>query len=513
MKHRKSILITVALAAVIIISLFIAGASFISKKIEKEINGSQIANFKLNSADINTNLFLGEIELSNVELVDVASSGKISIPEIRIAGIGLLKFIMQGKVSLDKVSIKNPVIGLSGKMQNREKNENPKIKSITLGKLEITGATVLYQSGETKDDTIFSSQANLEIWEISSDSGNQKYRVKDMSFERVACSMEKGEYYLPGQLYRVLYKGFQYDSDSARLAVANFEFVTNEGKYEIGQKRGVEIDWFDFTGNGFEIKDIRLGPILAGQAIIIDEIELENFEGTAFKDKRLPLPDKPDTKLPMAMLEGLPLPFHCGLVTIGRADIRYEERVDNSSAAGFVSFNELQAKIENLSNIDSLIQDTTTMTANAKVLDKSLLHAEFIFPNKKFPLAYQAKGNLEPLPMDLFNPMLKLNAGMKIESGRLEQLFFNFQYNEEHASGDAIFEYDDLKVSVLDKEDNSTKKLQSFLTNTFVVHKKNLRDDSSFREGEISFDRNKKRSIFNYWWKSLYSGIKSSAVL
>jgi hypothetical protein len=372
---------------------------------------------------------------------------------------------------------------------------------------------VLYQSGKTKDDTIFSGLADLEIWEIASGGRQQKHRFKKVSFERMALSLGKGQYHLPGQLYRVLFSGFQYDSDPARLAIGQLKLISNDIKYEIGKKRGAEMDWFDFMANGIEMKDISLDALLAGQAFILAEIRVKNFEGTAFKDKRLPLPDKPDTKLPMEMLDGLPLAFHCDLVALDQANIRYEERVDDSNSAGFVTFNQLQATIKNLSNIDSLIRAPTSMTAKAKVLDKSLLHAEFIFPNKKFPQAYQAKGNLEPLAMDLFNPMLKLNAGMKIESGRLEQLSFNFQYNEEHATGEVIFEYDDLKVLVLDKDGRSAKKFQSFITNTFVVHKKNLRDDTSFREGKVSFGRNKKRSVFNYWWKSLYSGMKSSAIL
>jgi hypothetical protein len=35
-----------------------------------------------------------------------------------------------------------------------------------------------------------------------------------------------------------------------------------------------------------------------------------------------------------------------------------------------------------------------------------------------------------------------------------------------------------------------------------------VQDDK--RKGNIGFDRDTKRSVFNYWWKSVLSGIKSA---
>jgi hypothetical protein len=60
-------------------------------------------------------------------------------------------------------------------------------------------------------------------------------------------------------------------------------------------------------------------------------------------------------------------------------------------------------------------------------------------------------------------------------------------------------------------EDGKKDNLKTFLLNTFIL-KKNM--DGSLpeeeRTGTISFERDKTRSIFNYWWKSLFSGIKSA---
>ena len=511
MRNTKTILTTVVVTAITIISLFLAGAFFISKQIEKEIRTLQVANFRLQNAGVKTNLFLGEIKLSDVELRDTISAGTIDIPEIAITGIGWLKFVMNGKVSVNQIHIKRPTIALTDNMKSRESpNEAEKPRSVDIGKVEISNATVLYQSGEKKRDTIFSSRINLDVWEIST-AGQNKFQLEGGSFDRLRLVMEQGEIHFSDQLYRARFNDFQYDSDTARLAVAQIKVLTKGSKYGIGNNAGVETDWFDFVADGFEMKNIRLNTLLSGTALILDECRLQSLKGTAFKDKRLPLPEKPNTKLPMELLDDLPFAFHCSRVTIAQGSIRYEERADGSNTAGYINFERLQAEIKNLGNIDSLISGPTTMTAKTLAMGKSVLQADFVFPNKKFQKAYQAKGTLAPVPLDMFNPMIIENAGMKIEGGELKSLAFNFDYNAQHASGEVIFEYDQLKVSVLKKGNQSKNKFQSFVTNTFIVRKENLREKNNFRKGEISFERNKKRSVFNYWWKSLYSGLKDTA--
>ena len=49
----------------------------------------------------------------------------------------------------------------------------------------------------------------------------------------------------------------------------------------------------------------------------------------------------------------------------------------------------------------------------------------------------------------------------------------------------------------------------SFLANTFVINNKNP-NGKNLRVGEIYFERDKQKSIFNFLWKSLLSGIKPS---
>ncbi|MFZ6008957.1 MAG: hypothetical protein ACOYXT_01320, partial [Bacteroidota bacterium] len=70
-----------------------------------------------------------------------------------------------------------------------------------------------------------------------------------------------------------------------------------------------------------------------------------------------------------------------------------------------------------------------------------------------------------------------------------------------------------LKLALLKEENGDVKedKLRSLIVNAFVV-RKNMDEKLSEekRSGTIMFYRDNSRSIFNFWWKSLFSGIKSA---
>jgi hypothetical protein len=53
---------------------------------------------------------------------------------------------------------------------------------------------------------------------------------------------------------------------------------------------------------------------------------------------------------------------------------------------------------------------------------------------------------------------------------------------------------------------------KTFLINTIIKNDKDKDVPIGKRTGKIEFERDRKRQIFNYWWKSLLSGIKASVL-
>ena len=105
------------------------------------------------------------------------------------------------------------------------------------------------------------------------------------------------------------------------------------------------------------------------------------------------------------------------------------------------------------------------------------------------------------------------NVFLRIEKGHSKGLNFSLKANNSYAMGSMQFYYKGLKVLMIDKQTNKTsgidESLASFLANTFVINSNN---PSWFvlKEGDIYFERDENKSLFNYWAKSFLSGVLSS---
>jgi hypothetical protein len=145
-------------------------------------------------------------------------------------------------------------------------------------------------------------------------------------------------------------------------------------------------------------------------------------------------------------------------------------------------------------------------------MNKALIKATFLLPIKK-DLQYHAEGSVGGMSFFPLNPTLENLAFIRVESGKLNSMHFNFDYNDRSSNGKLTINYEDLKITGLKKEKSGgDNDLKTFLINTVIKNDKNQDMPPEKRTGAISFERDRKRQIFNFWWKSLFSGITASVL-
>ena len=517
MKKSKVLLFTSILIVLALIFSIVFETFFLPDQLQKKMNGNNIGTLQVHCGEVQTNFWARQLIIRNFELHDSSTLTQISVPYLKLEGISLMTLLFKRQIKADHIFIRQPHFRLvqnnnSLKTSFAKQNGATSI-SVHTDRLNIDGASICMTRSDLLGDTILSGNFNLNLWNFATKSSENHFLYQNNSFDRIRIHLEQGSYLFASKLYSFACNHVDFDSEEGILMMEQAKIVSTDSKYEIGKKRGVETDWLDFQFEGFSLHDIQLNDLLNDTVLIISNANLQKITASAFKDKRLPFPNKSDTQLPMDMLDDLPLLIHCDSFLIHDGTIKYEERVVNSSQAGFVNFSNLNAKISQLSTIDSLIKHPTSVSLSANVMDQAILSVDFIFPNKKFPKTYRASGKLGEMPIASFNPILTQNVKIKVISGNVKELTFNFNYNNNFSNGDLLFEYENLKVNLLDHNDYSNKNVKSFLVNSFVLHKDNSRLKRNYREGKISFNRDKKKSIFNYWWKSVLSGLKSIAIL
>jgi len=508
-QSRKKYVWRIALILFIaILFLVLASSFFASSLLLDKINGLKINGIALKAERAEVHLLRNHFVLRTVEITDSAKN-TVLIPEISLDGLHYLRLIFGSKIEVNKLTISSPQLKLQMPFNLPASDSN--------SKPGIADYEMLFNNIELKNSTITIKQHSGLVQFTGFDIRLQKLKKnvktdsaqKQFDFGELEIYADNFQYTFEDSLYVFSAKHLAVNSLEKRVKISEASLVSNYSKYEIGHRTGVETDWYNIVFGAINMDGFELDALKTNQSLQLSFVNFERFEAEIFRDKRLPFPDKPDTKLPMDMINNLPFKLHIDSAFIKDGMVKYEEHVKDAKDAGAIEFTKLHASLFEISNNEILIDVPTLMKIDARLMGGPLLDIVFEFPNKKFPVEHHVTGSLQPMEMSLVNPFLKANLAAEIKHGQINTFRFNFLYDNDIAHGSLLMEYNNLKVNLIDREDNSVKGLKTFLINKIALHSSNQRYENNFQAGKIDFERDKKKSIFNYWWKSLLSGIKS----
>ncbi|MEM9855732.1 MAG: hypothetical protein AAF843_00145 [Bacteroidota bacterium] len=294
-----------------------------------------------------------------------------------------------------------------------------------------------------------------------------------------------------------------------RTQVKNFYLKSIPAKYKLGQVLGHEADWIDLEIRRIEV--LNLKPSVGNDTISIDSVLATGLSALIFRDKRLKFPTIPDKPLPHELFQKLPLALAVHHIALKNSALTYQEHVKGSPKAGAIDFKNLEASAKNIKSY--LLNSSFRMKASADIMANGKLELEAKIPISKNSLPYELSGTIYKLDLPSLNPMLNHVARTNIRCGTIYRSPFRFTHNASEATGELELAYEDLNVEFINAQGSMlqdiTNSIKSFIANSLVVKSSNPRSEE-MRIGQIDFKRDPKKSLINFWWKSLLSGIKSS---
>src|SRR5690606_31896565 len=118
--------------------------------------------------------------------------------------------------------------------------------------------SILYRMDSTAYDTVFVSQFDVQLNNISTYVTTFHYKVKWFNFDRARLRFNKLHFVLPGGLYRLETNQLLYDSDDSEVRLDSFSLKSEFSKYEIAHQTGVQTDWFDINSKTLTLKNLDL---------------------------------------------------------------------------------------------------------------------------------------------------------------------------------------------------------------------------------------------------------------
>lgn len=263
-----------------------------------------------------------------------------------------------------------------------------------------------------------------------------------------------------------------------------------------------EKDYFTIrTGRlqAFDLKPLVNGAdtIAYTRKLLIDPLWLK-----VERDKRIPDDTIQYRPLLAGMLKKIPVPIKIDTLDIRHADIRHQVIDEKTEKEGFIFFTDLHAQMYQLKNIDIINRDSIYLALEAKLMDKGPFQLRYKQsyqqPDQRFSLGIRV-GEMDMTELNRLTIPLQ---SVRLERGRIDHIAIDVQGSDNLAYGKINMDYTDLKLSVMNKE-NERRTLISMLANLFVRGK-------NHRVNPILVERLRSKAVFNYWSRISMNGLLTS---
>lgn len=326
-------------------------------------------------------------------------------------------------------------------------------------------------------------------------------------YESVVVQFNKLFINSPDSLHRLSIAGAYLDSGRGGLVIDSLEVKSWLDPEDIEEQTDSESHRYKMSVPKITGDDLNLDSLLFHQHMRLGNLAMDHGAMHFYYDKRPAHRSEEIEKLPHQWLQSVPFSFSFNEIRMGEWLIIYEEHVKDWTHPGRIVFDQTEITI---APFDSREDDNISVLASSRLMGSSQLKSCLVIPVHE-PFVYNIQGSLEKLELTSLNPMLALITDSHIASGLSEQLEFEWEHNQQHAHGALAWYYKDLKIALNERKgkSNISKKAGTLIINSFLVRNDNP-NARGFKGGTIDYSRDSTRSVFNFWWKSLASGLTST---
>jgi hypothetical protein len=515
-KIIKTILGLVVIALIIKAALFIFVQPWLRNKVETVFNEGNYGH-TLKIDKVRLSLITAGVEFESLSLFSKYADDSIPdsvgvIASVKIKGINVYKALFNKSINVKELSLSGADVKVLIPIVKKEKPKMVSDWDILVDKIYFNQINIAVgDQSSAKSFTIkngFMNITDFQVFKLDTLTV-QVIENFDLSVQRVAIVS-------PDSMYTYRANDFRYSSFSKQLTADTIQIVPNYTYYNFTSRYNYETDCIEAKASNIIVHNFSIKNYLKSGDIITPAVEIGMVDVEAFRDKRKPF--KHINKLTFQdLMYNYKALLRVDSMNIMGGNITYIEHGEESNEAGYINFNDIKAIITNITNDTTYKKEPAFFDLQAKGLlmgkGKLSVHlkSKIFDPQNLFSL----EGSLTSMDIKALNPMLENNAFVSALSGTINSMDFNFSANNTKATGNLAVRYNDFNLKVLNKEsqESNTKKagLKSFVANVIVVDSNPI-PGKDVRIGVIDYNRDPEKFVFNYCFKSILSGIKTSII-
>lgn len=516
MPVAKKRILRIAGICVLIFCVLVTVASFIaSSKLEKTIQ-EKLLSIGIHTKSVSISFLKRSVALDSIYYVSpdtLKNPHQLFVQKITASGLHVYSLLKNKELIVGNVVVADGTIRYNknfriGKDSSTSRGPKKNIHSITVNHLTLSNLEAAVLNDTITESSVIIRTVDAANLSVSFDQ-DTTYTVGwiDARLEKIKQSPIKG-------LHSFAVSALDFNSRGERLEIDSFQVIPNYNKPDFARIAQIQKTRLDITIPTITFEGISLNRLLSDSTLEVSRIRIPGATVHAYRDKRYPFVRDWIMPLPVEGMRRLPVNLKIDSILINNAEIAYEEFSEKGlPQTGTITFNKLDASFANV-NTELKQPDKNafcTLVATCKVMNSGNLHATFKMPLNE-TVNYEAFGNVRAMDLKSLGPALGNLTRIEISDGTLNDLRFNFSYNDDVSKGEVLINYKDLKLAALKKEKNTheTNKLLTVVINAVIKSDKDKSVDKSKRTGSIDIERDKKRFVFQFWWKSLLDGLQST---
>jgi hypothetical protein len=508
MKAKKYVWIVSIVLIVISTSVFFASRylpTFLHSKLKEKVSSLQKDGIYIQYDSLQLSLRDRTMAIDTISIDIPKEKMSAEIYGCHVRSFNLLRLIFRKDIHLGAITADIVKFSISKKKES-EPMEDEAVKSndISIFINTIAIKQAFFRTGDSiaRDTMALNGRINIEGLTINNTNEVQPVTVRRMDMDSLVMEVP---------FYTLAFGHLQLDREHKRLSIDTLRIRPRFSKHEHARRKRVEDDRFHGMVTSFTMDGLNFAT---GDSVFVNASSVKfKLLLDVFRSKHYPFPKRDYMPLPVDALGKLPFDLTIDTLRLIDSRISYEEIGEEADSSGTIYFDNLKAGIFHISTDKAL--PPAFLEASSSFMGKGKLVMTCQFSNTKEPAV--VKGSLSNFPLARMNDMLGPQAKIQVESGTMLKLNFSFRFTDKRSDGAVDMSYKDLRIASLRKDKDKDKAVRNNLLtlaiNTFIKDDAGRYVTGEKQTGIILFYRDRKKAIFNYWWKSLFSGMKSSFAL
>ncbi|WP_156305301.1 AsmA family protein [Sphingobacterium endophyticum] len=539
----------IGIVAVLIAAVFIVGWYYsrnwkplVEAKLKETVSKSTNGLYSLKYDDLDLNITLGNATLVNAELIPdsnvyrnmvLSKEAPNSRYHIKLAALKVRRFniwdvIKNRKLYIKEIAFDSPDIHMISERHAYNDTIQPKesktlydnikdvFSSVNVRDINIDNVKFKFSKIEAgKSSDILLDSIGIKVHDILVDQASIHDTTRLFYTKMVEVEVPKFEYELSNGIYRAKFDRLLLNTRDQNVLLTKVEYAPKMSKsaYFKARNQNITMAVMKFDTLRFERLDFK--ELIDNQQTVAQNVQIKNGSVSLYNDKRYP--KKSSSKLgksPQQQLMKVNQLIKIDTVFVENVDVLYGEYSAKFNKEGVITFNNARGTLTNVTNDSTHLVRDKYMRADlqAKIMNAGLLKIQFGFDMLSKDGYHTYKGSLGRMQATAFNKILTPLLNAEIASGNIRGISFNYQANDYRNWGDFRFDYDHLKLNLINAVDpgmSKTKKgVLSFVVNNILINDSNPDANEKYHIGKVNYRRVAEHTFFKTMWQSMLDGIK-----